>query len=70
MNVNKYISWIYDDSLCVMCKKKYATIGHFVKCVEYWENLEVDWKDISRENMEHQFEIGRLTEKRWRQREI
>ena len=33
-------------------------MDHFVKCVEYEENLEIEWKDMYGENMEHQFVIG------------
>ena len=69
-DVKEYNPWIYKDSLCVMCRKELETMDHFVKCVEYGENLETDWKDIYGEDMEHQFEIGKFIEKRCRKREI
>ena len=67
-DVKEYNPWIYEDSLCVMCRKEFETMDHFVKCVEYGENLEIDWKDIYGENMEHQFKIGKFIEKRFRKR--
>ena len=48
-DVKEYNPCIYEDSLCVMCRKEFETMDHLVKCVEYGENLEIDWKDIYRE---------------------
>ena len=28
-----------------MCRKEFETMDYFVKCVEYGENLEIDWKN-------------------------
>ena len=44
-------------------------MDHFVKCVEYGESLEIDWKEIYEENIEHQFKIGKFIEKRFRKRD-
>ena len=50
--------------MCIKCHKFHETMDHFATCAEYAIESEPNWRDIKKNNMKRQKEIGNKIHKR------
>ena len=65
LQIKEFHPWKHEDNdMCVKCQKFQETMDHFATCTEYETEMEPNWRDIKKNDMKRQKEIGNKIHKR------
>ena len=69
LDIKDWQPWKYQNNLCVKCEKWPETMDHFVNCLDYGDQIDLNWREINQNEIEIQIKIGQFIEKRHRIRQ-
>ena len=65
LQIKEFHPWKYEDNdMCIKCHKFQETMDHFATCAEYDTEIEPNWRDIKKNDIKRQKEIGNIIQKR------
>ena len=65
LQIKEFHPWKYeDDDICIKCSKFPETMDHFATCAEYEAEIELNWRDIKKNDINRHKEIGKIIQKR------